>query len=424
MKAKRPKIKTYEHRGIKIRELRPELPEGGGGYYQVDLMRRGQRERSGFDTLEKAKTYCQQIGLKIDDEGAAVLAMSPVERHDAVQAQEELRGKATLLDAARFWMKHNGGEDGVTVEETGRRWLAELRRQGCRPTTIRARTFMVESIVRVMGKKPVAAVTRGDLEKWMDGKTGQTWDTYRRTARALLQYATEEKLVDYNVAAALRPVRADEKLPVPFTVAAVADILRAAEKYAPEVAPVLAVQFFCGLRPTEALGLRWEHVDFKSKTVRVLPETSKVRRTRIVSPISAAALEWLAPYRKTRGPIGITTPSQQSYFMHRKPCGPEYVQKGVPIAERKPDTRPKGLLAAAGVAWIQDGPRKTFASAHYALHGDAAKLAAILGHTGGHDVLFRHYRGLMTKAEGKRFFAIRPASAGNVKRANFKRATA
>ncbi|HPC49677.1 MAG TPA: hypothetical protein PL016_06055, partial [Kiritimatiellia bacterium] len=133
---------------------------------------------------------------------------------------------------------------------------------------------------------------------------------------------------------------------------------------------------------------------------------------------------WLAPYRKTRGPIGITTPSQQSYFMHRKPCGPEYVQEGIPIAERQPDTRPKGLLAAAGVEWLQDGPRRTFASAHYAMHGDAAKLAAILGHTGGHDVLFRHYRGLMGKADARRFFAIRPASAGNVKRANFKRATA
>jgi len=423
MKAKRRKIKTYEHGGISIRELRPELPEGGGGYFQVDAMRNGKRERLGFDTLAKAKTHAAILSTKIENEGTAVLSLSNASRLDAVEAMKALRGKASLLDAAAFWMRHNGGEDGVTVEEAGRRWLAELRRQGCRPTTIRARTFMVDSIVRFMGKKPVAAVTRGDLEKWMEGKTGQTWDTYRRTARALLQYATEEKLADYNVAAALRPVRADEKLPVPFTVAAVSDILRTAEKYAPEVVPVLAVQFFCGLRPTEALGLRWEHVDFKSKTIRVLPETSKVRRTRIVSPISAAALAWLAPYRKTRGPIGITTPSQQSYFMHRKPCGPDYVQKGVPIAERQPDQRPKGLLAAAGVDWIQDGPRKTFASAHYALHGDAAKLASILGHTGGHDVLFRHYRGLMKKGEARRFFAIRPAT-DKVVQVNFKPATA
>jgi len=423
MKAKRRKIKTYEHGGISIRELRPELPEGGGGYFQVDAMRNWKRERLGFDTLAKAKTHAAILSTKIENEGTAVLSLSNASRLDAVEAMKALRGKASLLDAAAFWMRHNGGEDGVTVEEAGRRWLAELRRQGCRPTTIRARTFMVDSIVRFMGKKPVAAVTRGDLEKWMEGKTGQTWDTYRRTARALLQYATEEKLADYNVAAAIRPVRADEKLPVPFTVAAVSDILRTAEKYAPEVVPVLAVQFFCGLRPTEALGLRWEHVDFKSKTIRVLPETSKVRRTRIVSPISAAALAWLAPYRKTRGPIGITTPSQQSYFMHRKPCGPDYVQKGVPIAERQPDQRPKGLLAAAGVDWIQDGPRKTFASAHYALHGDAAKLASILGHTGGHDVLFRHYRGLMKKGEARRFFAIRPAT-DKVVQVNFKPATA
>jgi len=423
MKSKRRKIKVYEQAGLSIRELRLERPEGGGGYYQVDFMKNGRRERKGFPTLSRAKTYCDQMAVKLENEGASVLSLSPAQREDAVAAMKALRGKASLLDAAAFWMRHNGGEDGVTVAELGRRWLAELARQGCRPSTIRARTFMVDSIVRFMGKKPVAAVTRGDLEKWMEGKTGQTWDTYRRTARALLQYATEEKLADYNVAAALRPVRADEKLPVPFTVAAVSDILRTAEKYAPEVVPVLAVQFFCGLRPTEALGLRWEHVDFKSKTIRVLPETSKVRRTRIVSPISAAALAWLAPYRKTRGPIGITTPSQQSYFMHRKPCGPDYVQKGVPIAERQPDQRPKGLLAAAGVDWIQDGPRKTFASAHYALHGDAAKLASILGHTGGHDVLFRHYRGLMKKGEARRFFAIRPATGGTI-RANFKRATA
>jgi integrase len=423
MKAKRRKIKTYEHGGISIRELRPELPEGGGGYFQVDAMRNGKRERLGFDTLAKAKTHAAILSTKIENEGTAVLSISNADRLDAVAAMKALRGKASLLDAAAFWMRHNGGEDGVTVEEAGRRWLAELRRQGCRPTTIRARTFMVDSIVRFMGKKPVAAVTRGDLEKWMEGKTGQTWDTYRRTARALLQYATEEKLADYNVAAALRPVRADEKLPVPFTVAAVSDILRTAEKYAPEVVPVLAVQFFCGLRPTEALGLRWEHVDFKSKTIRVLPETSKVRRTRIVSPISAAALAWLAPYRKTRGPIGITTPSQQSYFMHRKPCGPDYVQKGVPIAERQPDQRPKGLLAAAGVDWIQDGPRKTFATMHFALGGDAGKTAAILGHSGDAGILYKHYRGLATKADARRFFAIRPATGGTI-RANFKRATA
>ena len=57
-------------------------------------------------------------------------------------------------------------------------------------------------------------------------------DFAARGARLLLADVDGERLE--NVAAALRPVRADEKLPVPFTVAAVSDILRTAEKYAPE----------------------------------------------------------------------------------------------------------------------------------------------------------------------------------------------
>ena len=414
MKAKRRKIKTHEHAGISIRELRPELPEGGGGYFQVDIQRNKKRERKAFPTLARAKTYCEQIGTKIENEGTAVLSLSNASRLDAVEAMRALRGKATLLDAAQFWMRHHGGEDGVTVAELGRRWLAALVRQGCRPSTIREREIKVESIVRHIGGQAVASVTRDAIEAWMAGKQGATWDTYRRTARAMFQYATEEKLADYNVAAAIRPMRMDESLPRPMTVDAVQAIMRTAAQWTPAIVPTLAVQFFAGLRPGEALGLDWTAVDFKGKSIRVMPETSKVRRTRIV-PMNQTLLDWLTPYRKARGPIGIQSKAQFSYFMHRKPIGAEYTQEGIPIAERGPDTRPKGLLAAAGVDWIQDGPRKTFASAHYAQHGDAAKLAAILGHTGGHDVLFRHYRGLMTKAEARRFFAIR---------ANFRKATA
>jgi integrase len=420
MKAKKKKIKTYEHAGISIRELRPETPEGGG-YFQVDFMRNGCRERKGFDTLARAKTYCEQIGAKIENEGTAVLSLSGAERLDAVAAADALRGKATLLEAAQFWMRHNGGVDGVTVAELGRRWLAALNREGCRPSTIRERTIKVDSIVRHIGENAVASVTRDQIEAWMDGKRGATWDTYRRTARAMFQYATEEKMVDFNVAAAIRPMRVDESLPKPFSVDAVTSILRTAAQWTPQMVPTLAVQFFAGLRPGEAMGLDWSAIDFKGKTIRVLPETSKVRRTRIIE-MSQTLIDWLTPYRKVSGPIGIQSKAQASYFMHRKPIGPDYEQAGVPITDRR-DDRPKGLLAAAGVEWIQDGPRKTFASAHYAVHGDAAKLASILGHTGGHDVLFRHYRGLMTKTEGKRFFAIRPA-AQTMARPNFKRGTA
>ena len=424
MKAKRRKIKTYEHGGISIRELRPELPEGGGGYFQVDIMKNGKRERRGFDTLAKAKTHAAILSTKIGNEGASALSLDPAQRQDAVGALAILDGKASLMAAAKLWARHNGIAGGVTVAELGRRWLAALKVQGCRPSTLREREHKVGRLAADMGERPVVSLTRDDIAGWLTAKggTGGTWDGYRRAFNAMFNHAVRERMAESNPVAGIRAVRMDEKLPTPFTVANATAIMRTAAEWTPAIVPTLAVQFFAGLRPGEAMGLDWSAVDFKAKTIRVMPETSKVRRSRIV-PMNQTLIDWLTPYRKARGKVGIQTQNQFDYAIYRKPIGPAYEQEGIPIAEREPDKRPKGLLAAAGVDWIQDGPRKTFATMHFAMGGDAGKTAAILGHSGDAGILYKHYRGLATKAEARRFFAIRPATDKVVK-AIFKRATA
>jgi integrase len=50
--------------------------------------------------------------------------------------------------------------------------------------------------------------------------------------------------------------------------------MAAAEQYAPHMVPTLAEQFFAGLRPGEAKGLKWEDINWSEKTIRVMPETS------------------------------------------------------------------------------------------------------------------------------------------------------
>ena len=410
MRSKRRKINTIEHAGLNIREIRPD-------YFMVDYMQDGKRHRQCFRDLAAAKNHCTEQALKISHEGSSVLGFSSAQREDARRALAELGGKASLLTAVKFWKLHNATEDGVTVRELGRRWLANLKAQGCRETTIREREYKVESIAAAMGDRQVATVTRDDLAAWITGRgvTGSTWDTYRRTVRAMFQYATDEKILEFNPAAAIKPVRLDERLPTPLSVEAVTAITRTAEKYAPIMVPTLAVQFFGGLRPGEAMGLDWTAIDFKQKLIRVSPEVSKVRRSRLIE-MNQTLIDWLTPYRKMAGKIGIETKSQFSFYMLRKPIG-EIPEDG------HPDKRKPGIVKAAGVNWIQDGPRKTFASMHYATHGDAAKLASILGHTGGHDVLFRHYRGLVTKPDARKYWKIRPsAAAGKVLVGNFEKA--
>ena len=408
MKVAKHKITVHECEGIRIREMSPE-------YFQVDFMRDRKRERKGFKTLPEAEEHCRLAAAKLRTDGTSILDLTGAQRDDAGKALKATKGKTTLLEAVRFWMRHNGGEEGVTVEDLGRRWLKALKAQGCRDTTLRERRQKIDRLAEDFGTRTVASLTRDDLVQWLQDKglTGATWDGYRRAYRAMLQFATEEKLVEYNAAAGIKPPRMDEKLPTPFTADKAAAIMEAAEKYAPIMVPTLAVQFFGGLRPGEAMGLDWSAVDFKQKIIRVMPETSKVRRSRIIE-MNPALVEWLLPHRKLAGPVGIHSKAQFGFYMGVKRMGRR--TKG------KPDDRPKGIVRAAGAEWIQDGPRKTFATMHFATHGDAAKLAGILGHVGGNGVLYKHYRGLATKADARKYWKIKPATKAAAVVVDFKKA--
>jgi integrase len=386
----RRKIPTVTHAGISIREVRKD-------YFMVDIFRDGKRERKCFDDLAAAKTHCEILGTKIKNEGTSALNLTPNQRSDATSALALLKGSATLKTAAAFWMRHNARGEGVTLKDLGNLFMKAIAARGCRATTIAEREHKITRLVNDLGDHPACSVTKDMLVEWLDGYklTGVTRDGYRRCYHAVFEYALKEKIVDYNPVSAMEAFRSDEKLPIPLTVEAVTAIMAAAEKYAPVMVPFLAVQFFGGLRPGEAKGLKWEAVNFTEKTIRVLPETSKMRQARYIE-MNDTLVAWLTRYRKDSGPVGITTHCQFAYYMSVKDC------------EKK-----KGLLAAAGIKWIQDGPRKTYASMHFATYQDGPQLAAILGHTGNQDILFRHYRGLVKKTEGLKFWQIVPEEKNN-----------
>jgi len=52
--------------------------------------------------------------------------------------------------------------------------------------------------------------------------------------------------------------------------------------------------------------------------------------------------------------------------------------------------------------------RHSCGSYHYALHGNPLKTARLLGHKANDQVLFDHYRALVTKEQGERYFALYP----------------
>lgn len=379
---KRRNVPTITYAGISIREVRP-------GYFMADLQRDGKRERVCFPDLDAAKTHCDLIAGKIRNEGTSALSISPDQRSDASKALALLAGRASLFTAAEFWMLHNGGSTGATVNDIGEAYLKKMERERFRATTIQDRQYKVATLVEALGDRSAASITTSELVKWFDDMkwSPETYNSYRSCFRAIFQNAVKENRIPRNPVADMDKVKSDMRLPTPFTPSDVAAIMRAAEKNAPPIVLTLAVGFFAGLRPGEARGLTWENINFDERFIRVQPETSKVRAARLVE-INDTLLAWLRKYRQTTGPVGVSTKAQFVYYMTKKE-----------------------LAKDAGVIWIQDGARKSFATAHIATHGDAGKTAAILGHVNGADVLYKHYRGLYTQKDAAKYWAICPTKA-------------
>jgi integrase len=87
-------------------------------------------------------------------------------------------------------------------------------------------------------------------------------------------------------------------------------------------------------------------------------------------------------------------------WLHR--CPPE--ASIVPWPERRHVEALRGELGF----WSPDVMRHTAASAHYARFADVGKAMKMLGHSGNSEVFHKHYKGLMTRAEAKAIYALRP----------------
>ena len=441
----RPKKCKWKVAGFVIREARP-------GCYLVRIRqpKSGLNESQTFPSKEQAETHCLTLANQRAEHGKAATELPRRARQDALDATRLLKGRTSLVEAVRFWAQHHPDTGAVTLAQMGAQWLEELRKQNCRPTTLAERRQKIAKLCLDYGDRPACSITTHDVAGWMDGRgfKAVNRDGYRRCFRALFNFAMQGDIVAVNPCDRIAKVKADEKMPEHWNATIVGRVLETAEENFPDLVPVLAVMFFAGLRPGEAAALTWEHIDLVEKIIRVLPETSKVRRSRLV-PMQSNLILWLGHYRK---PAGLVAPAPMTYRRQREALmrrieADEWqramtaekitaedalarVHKGAPTlakvftAERlraivsgkatageNEAAALCGVLKVARLVWPRDVTRHTFATFRMADTQDAGRVAAELGHVGGADILYRHYRGLTTAKEAKAFWAIKPTGA-------------
>jgi len=314
-------------------------------------------------------------------------ALSAAQRIDARAAFRLLEGTGiTLEEAARRAVSGRRAIKRITIEEAIDQFVRSRLSNGSRSATVNWYESKLKLFGVHFGKRHFDDVDRAAILDWLGGLKLSlgTKAGIARAIRALWRWGliSEPPLVGVDATIGLQTTAPANSGEAEFlTVNEVSQIMRAAGPYR----SALALLLFAGVRPEELAGqdkdrLLWQHVKIDEKLIRIPAEIAKTGKPRIIEQLPPTLWAWLEPGKDS------------------DPISPGRSRQAI---ERAQD-------AISRKDWPHDGTRHTFATYALAYAADAGKVAHWLGHEGNPTMLYRHYRGLATKSEADKFFALHP----------------
>ena len=221
----------------------------------------------------------------------------------------------------------------------------------------------------------VHEITTHDLTNALDArKVGiVSRNNYRRDWGGFFRWAKDKGYCTLNPAEQLQRLTVDDESPDILTIDQAQEVLMAASQRG--VASYFALGMFGGLRTEELDRIEWSAI--KKKHIDIAGNVAKKHKRRIVE-ICPTLRSWLDLFP-----------------------GKDMLK----IGRRTRDSIARSL----SFPWPHNGMRHSFASYHLALHKNAAFTAHELGHTNP-DLLYRHYREVVTHEDAVRYFDLSPES--------------
>ncbi len=360
--------------------------------FQVACMIRGKRIREAFPTKDEAETRAAQIRAMVDNEGAGALALPTEHRVEASKCIEKLKPfNASLTEAVDHYVQHVlAFRNKPTVSALLTEIIQAKRATGRRERTIRQFSCLCQRFAETFGERRLSTITPGEIRDWLGDKQVHHGRDLGPISRInylvaignLFNYGVKHGYCDRNPVKLIdRP--SHEKGDINFlAVEQVVSLLLHAEKY--ELVPYVALGVFAGLRPEKELrALDWSKVSLSEQTIRIDASLAKTRQRRVIE-IGEALVAHLAPYAKRRGLV-------------------------VDVGEQEFRTRWEKCRKDAGIVpWPHDVMRHSYATYSVAAFADIGKLALQMGNSP--QVIHANYKGLVSRADAERFWALRPVA--------------
>jgi integrase len=272
-----------------------------------------------------------------------------------------------------------------TLAEITNEMLVAKQADGIGPLYRRQLRLLLERACKTLSQ-PIADITTQAIDDYLRGLAVSSRSRYN--ARAVLvsafEFAKQRGYLprDRETAAMLSAqVRVKSGEVEIFTPKEMAALLAAADA---EALPLIALGGFAGLRTAEIGRLDWKDMNFPEGIITVSAAKSKTASRRIV-PIQPNLTQWLAPWAKAAGPV----------FQPRDPSKIE-----------------KRVAEAAKVTWKHNALRHSFGSYRLAQIKNAAEVALEMGNSP--QMIFKHYRELVTPKDATAWWSIEPKRPANV----------
>ena len=392
----RKRAKKIKFRGVTIRE---RINASGTISFRVEcpLAWFGRTAFRQFTSKERAKGFIDHQQNDQERFGSLANSLTTDERLDAANALEALENSGvSLVECAEFYLKYNRPVSGdITLRDLTEKFI-EARKAGLgvkrgRPLRQRSLDDLRSRLGKfnlTFGSRLMKDVSTGEIESWLhrDEWSQQTRQNYFRILHTFFEFATTKGYRADNPMKTISKPCPDDLTPEVLSLVQCEKLLEAALDTEEEFGLLgyVVLGMYCGIRSAELERLDWAAVDMESRHVTISAKIAKARSIRNVE-IPENAMLWLMQCNKRAGDI-------------RPPQFRERFDK---------------LKAKSGIKqWPHNGLRHSAGSYHYALLGDSALTAGMLGHTQD-SVLFKHYRALTKKKDAVAFYELVPPSNVN-----------
>lgn len=367
--------------------------------------RQAARDFIGESITEAAATIPPSLAMDADTARqrieAAGLDMTLAEIVAAyVEAKNALEGSGTLLEAAKaFAQAHAARTASKPLGEAVESFLVAKDGE-LRPRTEGSYRYTLENVLESLHATPVSDITTAEIVGLLEHRKPTSRAVHVRNLRVFWNWAAKPPRTWANMAivdALEFRVDAGEGDIAILRPNEVKALLVTAEGYSPHAAVTFAVAIFAGVRTAELERLTWE--DIGDDYIEIGAAIAKKGKRRMI-PISATLRAWLDAYTPTDADKAdfITGPNWAAVS-----CAVRRLA-GWDVSARILENPPKTTRGT----WPANATRHTCASLLVATGEPLETLIFQFGHSGGHDLLRKHYVGRLTKKDALTILATGP----------------